>query len=86
MTEFGANPVYIVGAAETPLGEVHDQTELSMLALAAREARANLLTLDEGDAVTGTAEYKVCAAKLEALPEGARQGAEFPGAWFRGGR
>ncbi len=51
-----------------------------------REARANLLTLDEGDAVTGTAEYKVCAAKLEALPEGARQGAEFPGAWFRGGR
>jgi acetyl-CoA acetyltransferase len=30
--------VCIAGAAETPLGEVHDQTELSMQALAAREA------------------------------------------------
>lgn len=31
-------PVYIAGVAESPLGEVHDQTELSMVALAAREA------------------------------------------------
>jgi formate dehydrogenase alpha subunit len=28
------------------------------------EARANLLTLDEGDEVTGTAEFKVCAAEV----------------------
>jgi acetyl-CoA acetyltransferase len=33
-------PVAIAGVAETPLGEVHDQTELSMCALAAREALA----------------------------------------------
>lgn len=33
-----SRPVYIVGAAETALGEVFDQTELSMVALAAREA------------------------------------------------
>ena len=30
--------VYIVGAAETPLGEVHDHSTYSMVALAAREA------------------------------------------------
>ncbi len=29
------------------------------------EARANLLTNDAGDTVTGTAEYKVCAVRLE---------------------
>jgi acetyl-CoA acetyltransferase len=52
MTEFGANPVYIVGAAETPLGEVHDQTELSMLALAAREALAEAgMTLQDVDGI-----------------------------------
>ena len=38
MTDLTKRPIYIVGAAETPLGEVQDQTELSMLALAAREA------------------------------------------------
>ena len=32
--------VYIVGAAESPLGEVSDQSELSMVAIAAREALA----------------------------------------------
>jgi len=32
------SPVYVVGAAETMLGKVPDQTELSMIALAAREA------------------------------------------------
>lgn len=31
-------PVYIVGAAETPLGKVPDQSEMSMVALAAQEA------------------------------------------------
>lgn len=35
-----AAPVYIVGAAETPLGKVTDQSEFSMVALAAREALA----------------------------------------------
>jgi acetyl-CoA acetyltransferase len=33
-------PVYIVGAAETPLGKVADQSEFSMVAMAAREALA----------------------------------------------
>lgn len=37
------------------------------------EARTNYLTTDAGDAVTGTGEYKVCAARIEpvadALPE-----------------
>ncbi|MCP3981699.1 MAG: molybdopterin-dependent oxidoreductase [bacterium] len=31
------------------------------------ESRANLLTNDAGDAVTGTGEYKVCAVRVEAL-------------------
>jgi len=31
------------------------------------ESRANLLTNDAGDGITGTAEYKVCAVRLEAL-------------------
>ncbi|MDF1565868.1 MAG: molybdopterin dinucleotide binding domain-containing protein [Deltaproteobacteria bacterium] len=31
------------------------------------EARANLLTNDAGDTVTGTAEYKVCAVKVDGL-------------------
>lgn len=34
-------PVYIAGVAEAPLGEVRDQSELSMIALAAREALAD---------------------------------------------
>jgi len=42
--------VAIVGVAETGLGEVHDQTELSMQALAAREALAEAgLTLKDVD-------------------------------------
>ena len=36
MTVKFERPVYIAGVAETPLGEVHDQSEMSMLALAAR--------------------------------------------------
>jgi acetyl-CoA acetyltransferase len=39
MTEAGRQ-VYISGVAETPLGEVRDHSELSMIALAAREALA----------------------------------------------
>lgn len=35
-----ATPVYIAGVAETPLGKVTDQSEFSMVALAAREALA----------------------------------------------
>lgn len=35
-----ASPVYIVGAAETALGKVTDQSEFSMAAIAAREALA----------------------------------------------
>jgi predicted molibdopterin-dependent oxidoreductase YjgC len=31
------------------------------------ESRANLLTNDAGDGVTGTAEYKVCAVRIEAI-------------------
>ncbi len=51
MTPGGA-PVYIAGVAETPLGEVHDQTEYSMLALAAREALAEAgMTLKDVDGI-----------------------------------
>ena len=45
------------------------------------EARANLLTSDAGDAVTGTAEYKVCAAEVTAAGDGTA--GDFPGAFFR---
>jgi acetyl-CoA acetyltransferase len=44
--------VYVVGAAESPLGKVPDHTELSMVALAAREALTEAgMTLAEVDAV-----------------------------------
>ena len=33
------------------------------------EAQTNLLTTDAGDAVTGTGEYKVCAARIEPVPD-----------------
>ncbi len=36
------------------------------------ESMANQLTNDQGDPVTGTAEYKVCAARVEKLGGGAR--------------
>ncbi len=45
------------------------------------EARANLLTNDVGDTVTGTAEFKVCAAEV-ALIEGAAAD-RFPGSFCR---
>ena len=47
------------------------------------EARANLLTNDAGDPITGTAEYKVCAAqvkKLETEPETPKP--EFRGSFY----
>jgi acetyl-CoA acetyltransferase len=45
-------PAYIAGAAETPLGEVWDHSELSMAAVAAREALAEAgLTLADVDAL-----------------------------------
>ena len=44
------DPVYIAGVAETPLGEVRDQNEYSMFALAAREALSEAgLTLHDVD-------------------------------------
>jgi len=36
----GLKPIYIVGAAESPLGVVADQSELSMVAIAAKDALA----------------------------------------------
>lgn len=45
------------------------------------EARANLLTNDAGDAVTGTAEYKVCAAEVTRADAPASV-LPFPGAYF----
>ena len=44
------------------------------------EARANLLTSDAGDPVTGTAEYKVCAAEVRRL--GGGDAGDFPGAFY----
>jgi len=44
------------------------------------EARANLLTNDAGDAVTGTGEYKVCAAKIEPVV-GEHSPHAFPGSY-----
>lgn len=47
------------------------------------EARANVLTNDVGDAVTGTAEYKVCAAEVRKLDDSAPPSQPvFPGAYF----
>jgi len=45
------------------------------------EARANLLTNDAGDPVTGTAEYKVCAAEVRLLE--ARQDRIMPGSYYK---
>jgi predicted molibdopterin-dependent oxidoreductase YjgC len=43
------------------------------------EARTNHLTTDAGDEVTGTGEYKVCAAKIEPVAE--RSEHAFPGSY-----
>ena len=45
------------------------------------EARTNLLTTDAGDEVTGTGEYKVCAAKIVPLDE--KSPHVFPGSYLR---
>jgi formate dehydrogenase major subunit/formate dehydrogenase alpha subunit len=49
------------------------------------EARANVLTNDVGDAVTGTAEYKVCAAEVRRLGRAPRDAGLFPGSYYREG-
>jgi predicted molibdopterin-dependent oxidoreductase YjgC len=46
------------------------------------EARANLLTNDVGDTVTGTAEYKVCAAEVEKFSSAESGPALFPGSYY----
>ncbi len=46
------------------------------------EARANVLTNDAGDAVTGTAEYKVCAAEVTKMADVASGDASFPGNFY----
>jgi predicted molibdopterin-dependent oxidoreductase YjgC len=43
------------------------------------EARANVLTNDAGDPVTGTAEYKVCAAEVHKVASANSPGTVFPG-------
>ncbi len=47
------------------------------------EARANVLTLPDGDEVTGTAEYKVCAAQVALMGTDRKKGRRFPGAHAR---
>jgi len=44
------------------------------------ESRANYLTTDAGDKVTGTGEYKVCAARIEPV-SGSQPEEVFPGAY-----
>src|SRR5215216_1516301 len=52
MPDLHRDPVYIVGVAESPLGEVPDHTENSMVALAAREALAEAgMTLKDVDGI-----------------------------------
>ena len=45
------------------------------------EARANLLTVDDGDAITGTAEYKVCAAEVAKIAD-APDRELYPGSYY----
>ncbi len=49
------------------------------------EARANVLTNDAGDPVTGTAEYKVCAAEVTKIADRAEtdRGEFFPGSYYQ---
>ena len=46
------------------------------------EARANVLTNDVGDAVTGTAEYKVCAAEVRLVESMSDNEKFFPGSYY----
>jgi len=45
------------------------------------DARANLLTVDAGDPITGTAEYKVCAAQVARLEQDTSK-ESFPGSFY----
>ena len=47
------------------------------------EARANLLTNDAGDPVTGTAEYKVCAAEVKKIASDPEEAETFPGSFMK---
>ena len=47
------------------------------------EAAANRLTNDVGDSVTGTAEYKVCAATVARIDDAERRDDLFPGSYYR---
>ena len=46
------------------------------------EARANVLTNDVGDPITGTAEYKVCAAEVRLLKSMSDSEYLFPGSYY----
>ena len=46
------------------------------------EARANLLTNDQGDVVTQTAEYKVCAAEVTKVKSAEEGHDTFPGSYY----
>ncbi len=46
------------------------------------ESRANLLTNDAGDAVTNTAEYKVCAAEVKRIAAKDSETPRFPGTYY----
>ncbi|MEJ2085208.1 MAG: molybdopterin dinucleotide binding domain-containing protein [Acidobacteriota bacterium] len=46
------------------------------------ESRTNYLTTDAGDKVTGTGEYKVCAARIEPVAD-SKPEAVFPGSYAR---
>ena len=50
------------------------------------EARANLLTNDAGDPVTGTAEYKVCAAEITKVSNHNLKEELYPGSFYNGVR
>ena len=41
------------------------------------ESRANLLTNDAGDSITGTGEYKVCAVRVERIANDQTNGKSF---------
>jgi hypothetical protein len=48
------------------------------------EARANVLTNDAGDPITGTAEYKVCAAEITKVADADRSPEQlFPGSYYQ---
>ena len=52
MLDLDKRPMYVVGAAETPLGVVSDHSELSMIAVAAKEALAEAgMTLADIDGI-----------------------------------